>query len=62
MQITSYLIFLLPVGETVGGWVDPDTKLEFRSTLPLTGGDDREYELVRVDCRFRLIKTDSLVP
>ena len=30
----------------LGGWVDPDTKPEFRSAHPLTPGDNREYQLV----------------
>lgn len=52
MQLKSYLILLLSVRETVGGWVDPDTKLEFHSTVSLTEGDDRAYELVRVNKGF----------
>lgn len=49
MQVTPFLILQLLVRETVGGWVDPDTQLEFHSTVPLTEGDDRVYELVFSD-------------
>lgn len=49
MHLLSYLILLLPVRETLCGWVDPDTKIQFHSTVPLSEGDDREYELVFSD-------------
>jgi hypothetical protein len=35
-----------------GGWVDPDSPLQARSTKPLTKGDDRQYVLVRIDAQI----------
>jgi hypothetical protein len=29
------------------GWIDPDTPQQYRTTEPLTKGDDREFQLVR---------------
>ncbi len=29
-------------------WIDPDTNQDFYTTIPLTNGDNREYQLVRL--------------
>lgn len=52
------LMFIMNARPLWASWVDPDTPVKFRSTLPLTKTDQREYTLVRLgnpkrfSCRF----------
>ena len=39
---------LLTNSTALAGWIDPDTQLKFRTTKPLTLGDNREFTLVSV--------------
>lgn len=44
----SALLLLVPAF-TGAGWVDPDSPKDALSTQALTKGDDRQYELVRLE-------------
>lgn len=46
------ILFIQCIDNVQCGWIDPDTKDEYHSTIPLTTSDQRQYQLVRSDCTF----------
>jgi hypothetical protein len=59
MVLLRFALLGLFASQAHGSWVDPDTPEEYTTIEPMSPGDERQYELVRL---FTGSCTVSLMP